>query len=108
MSTCSVVDCGRPVHARGWCSLHYLHNWRTGQPTSAPPTTDPPAALHGTRFGDLVAESWDATRWRWRCRCDCGRVRLVSGSRLTSGHVRSCGHYHAANVQRPRVGGADR
>ncbi|GAB46778.1 hypothetical protein GOTRE_181_00575 [Gordonia terrae NBRC 100016] len=97
MSSCSVVDCGRPVHARGWCARHYLHNWRTGRPTATTPTTEPWAALHGRRFGDLVAVSWDGVRRRWSCRCDCGRERLVRGSRLTSGHVRSCGFHHAAS-----------
>lgn len=96
--TCSIEDCGVRVYARGWCRRHYARNWRNGHPTAAPTRRDrvPQIELAGRRFSDLVAEKWQPDKGRWSCRCDCGRTRLVRGSRLTSGHVRSCGHHHAA------------
>lgn len=30
---------------------------------------------------------------RWLCRCDCGEEVVVNGSRLKSGHTKSCGCY---------------
>lgn len=50
-----------------------------------------------TRFGRLtVIERTDSKdQWNrcylWKCMCDCGNEILVSGNRLKSGNVKSCG-----------------
>jgi hypothetical protein len=46
---CSIDDCSRPVHGRGWCKLHHQKWSRTGDP------------LGGRRYGprdDPVARFW--------------------------------------------------
>src|SRR5208337_578243 len=35
MKKCSVENCGKPVHARGWCQMHYLRNKRSFLPKRA-------------------------------------------------------------------------
>ena len=35
MQTCSIVDCGKPVKARGWCDAHYMRWQRHGDPLAA-------------------------------------------------------------------------
>lgn len=49
--------------------------------------------LDGRRFGRLVVLRYSHTAKNsiWVCRCDCGKSRLVAGSQLTHGQVRSCG-----------------
>ena len=34
----------------------------------------------------------------WLCLCDCGKSKVVSGTHLRTGHVSSCGCYHAEVV----------
>ena len=29
---CKITGCEEPMHARGWCTLHYNRWWRTAQP----------------------------------------------------------------------------
>ncbi len=52
--------------------------------------------LVGQRFGRLVVlrrarhrKNW--REWHWRCACDCGAKVIITGSKLRSGHTRSCG-----------------
>lgn len=49
----------------------------------------------GQRFGRLVAVRLEDPQARgtarWVCRCDCGKEKVVSGSSLQQGGVRSCG-----------------
>lgn len=50
--------------------------------------------LGGRTFGHLVVLGvFDHKRQgtRWQCRCACGKLRIVRGSRLTSGRTHSCG-----------------
>ncbi len=51
--------------------------------------------LLGAMFGRLTVLKLDnidnSGRTMWLCRCDCGESRIVRGSRLKSGHSRSCG-----------------
>lgn len=50
--------------------------------------------LTGQRFGNLTAMQIDSVQngyAYWFCRCDCGNIKLVRGTRLTEGHVTSCG-----------------
>lgn len=45
------------------------------------------------RFGRLVAKSFThvGDKVFWRCVCDCGAECQIYGSRLRTGHTRSCG-----------------
>lgn len=51
--------------------------------------------LKGRRFGSLLVLSQDVTNKdrhiTWRCACDCGQETTVAGSKLKSGHTKSCG-----------------
>jgi hypothetical protein len=51
--------------------------------------------LKGRRFGKLVAiQTANKTKsgnWKWICQCDCGNMINVNGSKLKSGHTKSCG-----------------
>ncbi len=51
--------------------------------------------ITGQRFDRLVVmrrvENWRGRRARWICVCDCGNTTEVCGSKLRSGHTRSCG-----------------
>lgn len=37
MTACSIVDCDRRVHARGWCTTHYSRWFKRGDATQALP-----------------------------------------------------------------------
>ena len=54
-----------------------------------------PSALVGQRFGRLVvvsrAENDKFGQSRWVARCDCGGECTPTGTKLKSGHTRSCG-----------------
>lgn len=49
----------------------------------------------GQRFGRLVVTKRDYSKMRkrpyWLCKCDCGKEKIVRGSHLESGGVKSCG-----------------
>jgi hypothetical protein len=47
--------------------------------------------LKGKVFGELTVEEYAGNR-DWLCRCSCGKKKIVQGSRLRSGDVKSCGH----------------
>ena len=51
--------------------------------------------LTGKRFGDLIAVQFDVPGapkpCSWLCSCDCGGIAYVEGSKLQSGHTKSCG-----------------
>ena len=53
--------------------------------------------LTGQRFGMLtvlrLSPEYVSGEGRWECRCDCGQLRTFLTSRLTGGHVRSCGQH---------------
>lgn len=53
--------------------------------------------LVGKRFGRLTVVEYDSCNQHgksmWNCRCECGNTCLVRGTRLTSGHTKSCGCY---------------
>ena len=50
--------------------------------------------LAGKRFGffKVLRAAWPDSegKWLWHCQCSCGRKRTVRGTRLVSGHTRSC------------------
>lgn len=59
--------------------------------------------LTGMRFGRLeVISLEDVPKEKrlkmrgtyWRCKCDCGTTKVIQGSRLRSGAIKSCGCYH--------------
>lgn len=51
--------------------------------------------LTGRRFGQLVAVQVDSKtksgNSKWLCECDCGKKTVVIGSKLKTGHTKSCG-----------------
>lgn len=53
--------------------------------------------LTGKAFGRLtvIRKATDTGVTRWLCRCECGSERVVPGSALKAGHVRSCGNRRA-------------
>lgn len=63
--------------------------------------------LSGRRFGKLVAQesvksSMSGHKY-WLCNCDCGGIKVVRGSHLISGDIRSCGCLHSTgeyNIQK--------
>ncbi len=54
-------------------------------------------SLIGKRFNHLVVVGYfedktpKDTNPRWICKCDCGNTTVVTGTRLKSGHTKSCG-----------------
>jgi hypothetical protein len=46
--------------------------------------------LTGQVFGRLTVVTYER-RIVWVCRCECGATTILSGTKLTSGHTRSCG-----------------
>lgn len=51
-----------------------------------------PKDYTGCRFGRLlVLRRSEDRRYHWVCQCDCGKVNVVCGSDLVSGHTYSCG-----------------
>lgn len=47
--------------------------------------------MTGRRFGRLVVVRKSPEPRKWLCKCDCGAEKLVAGSNLRNGSVRSCG-----------------
>jgi hypothetical protein len=45
----------------------------------------------GNRYGKLLVLRKHETPRMWLCVCDCGNEKLVTGSNLASGAIRSCG-----------------
>lgn len=66
--TCSVVECTRPAKGRGFCGIHYMRNWRYGDPllvvgrAGPRPTTRIPIE---TRFWSKVDFSNPNGCWLW-------------------------------------------
>lgn len=56
----------------------------------------------GLRFGSLVVISRSSHRSgkhvTWECACDCGNKSVVSGTKLRSGHTKSCGCAKVAEI----------
>jgi len=49
---CSICDCGKPVHARGWCGAHY-HRWqRHGDPLAGRTSEGEPVAFLRSAIND--------------------------------------------------------
>ena len=61
------------------------------------PKKKPIKDLTGQRFGMLtvlrLSPQYVSGEGLWECRCDCGQIRPFRTSRLTGGHVRSCGQH---------------
>lgn len=53
--------------------------------------------LVGKKYGRLTVIEYVSQNHRgksmWKCQCDCGNTSVVLGTRLTSGHTKSCGCY---------------
>ena len=62
--------------------------------------------MTGRRFGRLTAKEFAGMNYRhsatWLCVCDCGNTKIVDGSDLRKGAVRSCGCLDKeAHITRP-------
>lgn len=57
------------------------------------PIKDPHSALIGERFGMLTVIKFSHTNpdSYWLCKCDCGSYKIINGSHMKKGHVKSCG-----------------
>lgn len=68
----------------------------------------------GRKFSDLVGKKYGRLvviefvcqnrhgKSMWKCQCECGNTSVVLGTRLTSGHTKSCGCYNA-DMSKDRV-----
>ncbi len=86
---CSVETCAIPVHAKGFCRMHYRKSIKHGDPLFEYQRHR--RNLAGHRFGLLVAIE-PVDRANWLCRCDCGTRAPVRTSSLVSGSTTRCGH----------------
>jgi hypothetical protein len=68
---------------------------------SALPTSPKFINLTGQRFGRYEVLCFVCIQNRaamWRCKCDCGNEKIVNGSSLRRGKVKSCGCYKDENT----------
>ena len=85
---CSIEGCGKPLHARSWCSTHWRAWRRHGDPLYYPPGRarygEPLAFLQGL----VGAEPRDeCIPWPWRTDCSgYGRIRW-GGENYPANHV---------------------
>ncbi|MCK4500680.1 hypothetical protein KAU11_09280 [Candidatus Babeliales bacterium] len=60
--------------------------------------------LTGKKFGRLlVLEFKERTKHRklkWLCRCDCGTEKIIDGSHMKSGKIKSCGCQQRENIKK--------
>ena len=61
---CSIVGCGKPVKARGWCVKHYHRWWRHGDPFTTIKKPGRPPQPPQKRFWSKV-DRQDAGCWPW-------------------------------------------
>ena len=68
--------------------------------------------LAGRKFGRLYVLPEHKPKMRghyrvWKCRCDCGTIKWITGTRLLTGHTKSCGCYALEMRRKSRNAGAD-
>lgn len=54
--------------------------------------------LEGKRFGELLVLKFHSSiNWSsyWVCKCSCDRIKLIRGSHLIHGKIKSCGYHQA-------------
>lgn len=64
--------------------------------------------LAGRAFAELTVLRFDGKRGGarfWLCQCSCGKQVSVAGSKIVSGHTKSCGHIQSKGVP-PTHGGS--
>ncbi|HZK38338.1 MAG TPA: hypothetical protein VFC98_05545 [Clostridia bacterium] len=59
--------------------------------------------ITGIRFGKLIVLERSQSNSKsgnamWVCRCDCGNITVVIGSKLRTGHTKSCGCLRTNNI----------
>jgi hypothetical protein len=58
----------------------------------------------GQRYGRLVVTAYHSTvnnkKAYWLCNCDCGQTTVVHGTKLRSGHTKSCGCLNREQLHR--------
>lgn len=108
---CSIPDCGKPAHVKGWCRAHYLRWYRHGDPLlgsrSLSAKGEPlhwikgavdhksdgcliwPYARTGSGYGQLTIDGRRVLAHRWMC-------EVVHGPAPTPEHEasHSCGKGH--------------
>ena len=79
--TCSVENCAKPMIARGWCNVHYMHWRRKGDPSYTPQTPD-------QRFWSKVDKSGECWLWTGAKNSE-GYGHLRTGGEHKSAHRRA-------------------
>lgn len=100
---CSVDDCDKPHHSRGWCKRHYVRWLRHGDPLAGGPLIDRPSGVCSIEGCDrrYVAHGFCVTHYdRWRTHGDPlhgGEVQPVT--REVVGY--HAAHYRVRNARGP-------
>ncbi len=102
---CCLCDCGRTTVVAG-TSLRSGHTESCGclrrENASAIVNRIYPPINIGDRYGKLTVIERTCRKEHgkrfWLCRCDCGSTCEVMGTRLSSGHTKSCGCYNSEHT----------
>ena len=88
-TTCSVEDCGKRAHSRGWCSSHYMRWNRYGDPLASPPAKDKVACSVKTCDREAFARGWCRAHYsRWAAHGDPREgvpIQVVGGACQVAG-----------------------
>jgi hypothetical protein len=60
---CSIEGCEKPAKSRGWCQMHYMRWWKTGEVGSAETLRPELAQTDAERFWSKVDKSGEC--WLW-------------------------------------------
>lgn len=87
---CTIPDCNKPMHARGFCPAHYLRFWRHGQPEGVATSKGEPLRwliAHVNHKGD------DCLTWPFQ-RTDQGRGKVRIDGKDYQAHAEMCKRAH--------------
>lgn len=79
---CSIEGCGRKHSSRGYCSIHYKHWWKYGDPLAGAFEQN-----QSDRFWSKVDKSgdcweWAAGTWRSRSQSKYGQFTITGGKKI--------------------------